>query len=121
MKKFYNYVFLSQDESGITEEGLYDVTDNYPADMSVAEAREDLVNFLSQTDEAYVDKWGFIHEICKEEDQIFSYIFEVVDDIWEDVTGETGYWLADENNGDMPEDVRAAFEKIYKVALSKAA
>ncbi len=116
MKQVYAFFNKTRDEDGETREGLVDLTEDYEG---ADEAREVISSFLGQTDESYVDKWGMVHEVYEGEDQVFAYIFEVCDDIWEDVTGETGRWLDDENNGDMPEPVRATFEKVYQIALKK--
>ncbi len=110
------YFNKTHDEDGEVIEGLVDVTNDYE---DADEAREALRSFLSQTDDSYIDEWGMVHEIFEGEDQVYAYPFDVFDGIWEDVSGETGYWLDGSLNGDMPESVRSVFEKVYNIALSK--
>ncbi len=113
----YVYFFKSSDEDGLVKEHVEDVTAKF-ADESVESARQILSDFLSQTDESYVDKFGMVHEVYNGLDQIYAYIFDVPYDDWSAVTGETGFWLDDENNKDMPENVRQCFQKVYDYALS---
>lgn len=119
MRKLYGYYFNSTDEDSTVEEGLEDLTDEYPESMTVSDVQEHIISFLSQTDDAYVDMYGVIHEVFNGNDQPFAYIFEVTDDDWTEVTGNTGYWLDDANNKTMPESTRAAIAKVYEIAVTK--
>lgn len=87
--------------------------------MTVNDVQKHIAAFLGQTNPTYIDEYGIIHEIFNGNDQLFAYIFEVIDNDWTEITGTTGYWLDDENNKTMPEEIRAAIAKVYEIAVTK--
>ena len=106
MKSFYAFFFEEK------KPDIVDITDDGVVLGSIDELRENFVSFLSQTGEAYIDKWNVVHEVTAE-DRPVAYYFEVIDDCWEDVVGETGAFLDDTYNKDMPTNIRKGFEEIY--------
>ena len=94
--------------------------------------KEQLISFLNQTNDSYVDKYGFEREIYQGKDQIYSYTFYIIDDDWSKLTEGMGLFLDGDykeypfdvteeemaSDYSLPEDVRIAAEKIYFMSLS---
>ena len=112
------FTWESEDEDGKTERGLEDITE-LSEDKSASRWTEELCQFLGQTDETYIDKWGVVHEIYQGKDQPFAYYFEVHDGDWQEVIGNMGERLDDSLNKDMPEDIRQGFADIYDYAMKQ--
>jgi hypothetical protein len=73
---------------------------------SVEQATECWVNFLSQTNEAYADKLGFVHEILDGKNQVLGIYCNNEDDVRESLKALcTQYELSDK--------VRDSVEKAY--------
>ena len=116
--RLYIFTWESEDEDGKTERGLEDITE-LSEDKSASRWTEELCQFLGQTDETYIDKWGVVHEIYQGKDQPFAYYFEVHDGDWQEVIGNMGERLDDSLNKDMPEDIRQGFADIYDYAMKQ--
>ena len=120
MREVYMFMWGSKDEDGKVERGLDNMTEHV-GDYSAEEWSEQLANFIGQTDETYIDKWGVVHEIYNDVDQPFAYCFNVEDGDWQEVVGDMGFYLDDSENKDMPEDIRQGFEDIYNHAKGEVA
>lgn len=94
MKRTYCYTFDSYDKDGHNEKQLYHIEN----DPSVEDLQEQCIEFLSQTDNAYLDIYGIIHEIYQEKNQLFCFYFVIEDDDWYEIVGTLGALLADEND-----------------------
>lgn len=80
MRRILEYLFDSHDEDGEVKRELCDMTNEVDGTTSAACYTSILVGYLNQTNEAYEDSHGIIHEIYEGEDQLFAYIFEVETD-----------------------------------------
>lgn len=72
----YAFFCRTRDEDGETEIKLDRIDDCF---HDANEASESLVAFLSQTDEAYIDENGFVHEVYGGEDQVYGKYFDFID------------------------------------------
>ena len=78
MNNVWVYQFVSGNgdciEPGLEQIGL--------SDMNASEFRDTLADFLRQTNDAYVDKYGVLHEIYDGVDRPFAYYMDVCDNDW---------------------------------------
>ena len=114
--RIYMFTWEAEDEDGKTERSLEDITE-FDEDKSASRWAEELCQFLSQTNETYIDKWDVVHEVYQGKDQPFAYYFEVHDGDWQEVIGDMGERLDDSLNKDMSEDIRQGFADIYNYAM----
>lgn len=98
MLKTYNYAFNSYDEDGSVKNELTCIDDVMDEYESIENLQEQCIAFLSQTDYAYLDKYGIVHEIYQEKNQLFCYYFAIEDDDWYEIVGKLGEILADETD-----------------------
>lgn len=76
MKTIYAFFCRSKDEDGEVKIELARVDKEF---SNAAEASEALVAFLSQTDGAYIDSRGFVHEIYEGKDQVYCKYLDHLD------------------------------------------
>lgn len=115
MKNVYLYKFSSKDEDGENTSSVSKID----TDLSPEELAQQCVSFLSQTDNAYIDKFGIVHEIYDGIDQLYAYYFVIEHNDWYKLIGDLGQWLDDDNdiwNADN-EAIRQGIEEMYEFFL----
>lgn len=86
------------------------------SDMNASELRDTLADFLRQTNDAYVDKYGVLHEIYDGADRPFAYYMDVCDNDWMPQIFILDKYLM---NADV--NARVWLSKIKSAVLQKAA
>lgn len=83
----YAYFFKSRDEDGETQPGLVNISKEYETPINKSLYEDDLISFLSQTDESFLGYDGIVYEVYEGVEQSFAYAFEVTGDDWEMAKG----------------------------------
>lgn len=109
----YVYTFESQDEDGLVKASLEEI--EYDENFSINDERQNLVSFLSQTNDAYLDNFNIVHEVYNGVDQLYSYQFDIEDGDWYEQVGILGELLDDGNDcfDSSNEYIRKAVEQMY--------
>ena len=120
MREIYGYYFESCDEDGTVTEELVNITEDCQTEieknLTIEYISEYIAFVLSQTDYSYLDTDGFIREYYNGKDQLFAYLFDVIDNNWKAVLEQIDSKL---NSNDLLNETKDALHKIRKVVAQK--